>query len=64
MTFEEYRRYDALGLAELMKKGEVAPAELLDIALARAEAVNPALNAIIHKMYDEARAAAKSTAKA
>lgn len=59
MTFEEYRRHDALGLASLVAKGEVTPAELLDIAIHRSEAVNPALNAIIHKMYDEARAAAK-----
>lgn len=55
MTFDEYRRYDALGLAELVRKGDVAPLELLDIAIARTEAVNPQLNAVIHKMYDEGR---------
>lgn len=55
MTFKEYRRYDALGLAELVQKGEVTPAELTEIAIQRAEAVNPKINAITHKMYDTAR---------
>jgi amidase len=57
MTFEEYRQYDATGLAQLVHTGAVTPLELLEIAIARAEAVNPAINAIIHKMYDDARVA-------
>lgn len=60
MTFEEYRRYDALGLAELVKSGQISPAELLEIAIRRAETVNPALNAIIHPMYEAARTEAGS----
>lgn len=60
MTFEEYRSYDALGLAELVKTGRITPEELLEIAIRRAEAVNPALNAIIHPMYEKARAQAGS----
>lgn len=59
MTFEEYRRYDALGLAELVKKGEVTAAELTEIAIQRAEAVNAQINAISYKMYDLARDMAK-----
>lgn len=55
MTFEEYRKHDALGLAELVQKKEITPAELIEIAIQRAEAVNPKLNAIIYKMYDKAR---------
>lgn len=55
MTFEEYRKYDALGLAELIKKGEVTPNELLDIAISRLEEVNPKTNAVIHKLYDFAK---------
>src|SRR6266850_889060 len=50
----EYEKYDALGLAELVRKGEVSPVELLDAALARVSARNPALNAIC--MSFEARA--------
>ena len=49
MRFEEYRRYDAVALADLVGKGEVSAGELLDVAIARAEAVNPKINAIVHK---------------
>lgn len=55
MTFEEYRKYDALGLATLVKNKEVKPSELIEIAIQRAEEVNPKLNAIIHRMYDKAK---------
>ena len=46
MTFEEYRQYDALGLAELVKKRSITPSELIEIAIQRAEAVNLLINAI------------------
>src|ERR1043165_8179498 len=52
MTFEEYRKHDATGLAELIKKKEVTPTELLDIAIKRAEEVNPKMNAVVTKLYD------------
>lgn len=58
MTFHEYRQYDATGLAGLIRQKEVTPAELLEIAIDRADSVNPKINAIIYKMYDEARASA------
>jgi len=61
MTFTEYRKFDALGLVELVKEREVTPLELTEIAIARAEAVNPAINAITFKMYDLARQMAKNT---
>jgi len=57
--FKEYRDYDALGLAELVRSRQVAAAELLEAAIARAEEVNPTLNAIIIPMHDIARARAK-----
>jgi amidase len=56
MRFEEYRRFDAVALAGLVRKGEVSAGELLDVAIARAEAVNPKINAIVHKQYEQARA--------
>src|SRR6185312_4422610 len=59
MAFSEYGSFDGLGLAELVAKKKVKPAELLDEAIARAEALNPKLNAIVYKDYDRARAAAK-----
>ena len=33
MRFDEYRRFDGLGLAALVRKGEVTAGELLDLAL-------------------------------
>lgn len=53
-----YVEQDALGLAALIAAGEVSQVEVLDAALARAEAVNPQLNAIILPMYEQAKARA------
>lgn len=57
--FKEYGKYDALGLAELVRNKETTASELLEAALARAAEVNPKLNAIITPMDDIARARAK-----
>ncbi|HUH82962.1 MAG TPA: amidase family protein [Stellaceae bacterium] len=57
MKFEDYRRYDAVGLAQLIAKREVSAAQVLEAAIARAERVNPAINAIVHKQYEKARKA-------
>jgi amidase len=53
--FSDYDRYDGLGLAELVRKKEVKPNELVEEAIARIETLNPQLNAVIYKMYDLAR---------
>jgi len=53
--FPEYENYDALGLAELVRNGEVTATELLDAAIARAEKRNPTVNAIVDKLYDHGR---------
>ncbi len=58
MSIKDYARYDALGLAELVAKGDVTPAELVEEAITRIEKHNPALNAVIHTMYEQGRAAA------
>jgi Asp-tRNA(Asn)/Glu-tRNA(Gln) amidotransferase A subunit family amidase len=55
-AFGGYGAYDALGLAELVRSKEVTPEELLEAAIARIERVNPKINAVVTKMYDEARA--------
>jgi Asp-tRNA(Asn)/Glu-tRNA(Gln) amidotransferase A subunit family amidase len=47
MNFEEYRTYDATGLAKLVADKEVSAAELLELAQERAAAVNPRINAIV-----------------
>jgi amidase len=57
MGFREYGEFDALGLAELVRRGQVSPGELLDEALTRTTAVNPKINAVIHLMEGRARAA-------
>jgi amidase len=51
-NFEEYGMYDGLGLAELVRKKDITPSELVEEAISRIEKLNPKLNAIIHKMYD------------
>ena len=55
--FEEYRRHDALSLARLVRRSEVSPRELLEIAIARAEAVDPRLNAVVVRHFELAREA-------
>lgn len=55
---QDYGDHDALGLADLVARGEAAPAELLEAAIAAAERVNPTVNAIVHELHAEARAAA------
>lgn len=50
---------DATALADRVRRGEVSPSELVDEAIAAIEKVNPQLNAVVHRMYDQARAAAK-----
>jgi amidase/6-aminohexanoate-cyclic-dimer hydrolase len=47
LNFAEYRKHDALSLAELVRTREVTPEELLNTALARAAQVNPKINAIV-----------------
>ena len=60
MTLDEYLAHDGLGLAKLVQDGEVTPTELVEIAIAQAERVNPKLNAIVYTMYDEGRRVASS----
>src|SRR5262245_7071160 len=57
MRFDEYRRHDATALGRLIAKGEVSAQEVLETAIARAEEVNPVINAIVHKQYEQARRA-------
>ena len=57
-----YWQYDGIGLAELVQKKEITPEEIVSAAIARLEQLNPEMNAVIHKMYEKARAAAKEEA--
>ena len=57
MTSEEYARCDALELAELVRRGEVLPEELLELAIARAAEVDQHIGAIVVDLHDRAREA-------
>ncbi|MGZ3539039.1 MAG: amidase, partial [Thermodesulfobacteriota bacterium] len=57
--FPEFHKYDGLGLAELVRTKQISSAELVEESIRRIEAHNPKLNAVIYKMYDQARRVAK-----
>lgn len=59
MEFSDYRRYDGLGLAELVARREVTAAELLETAIARLDRIDPVLNTVVCRLDDRARAKAK-----
>jgi amidase len=49
---------DAVGIVDALRAGQVSRPELVDAAIARTEAVNPALNGLAYEAYDRARARA------
>lgn len=53
--FSDFDKHDAMGLAELVRNKDVTPEELLDESIDRVERLNPQLNAVTLKHYDEAR---------
>ncbi len=59
MKMPEYDKMDAVGLAEIVRKGEVSPEELLEAAAERIASRNPALNAVVYDMTSRARARVK-----
>jgi amidase len=52
--------HDAVGQADLVRRGEVSPAELVEAAIARIEALDPALGALQHRRFEVARSEAAS----
>ncbi len=50
---------DGLGLGEQVRSGKISAIELLEAAITRIEADNPQLNAVVTKVYDQAREAVK-----
>ncbi len=57
---DELMRKSVVEQAELVRRGEVSAPELVDAAIAAVEKLNPALNAVVHPMFDHARAAVKN----
>jgi amidase len=51
---DELARVDATAQADAVRRGDVEPLELVEAAIARVEARNPALNAVIHERFDHA----------
>jgi len=64
MSLDEYARYDALGLMELISKGEVSAGELHDLAQAGIDQLNPELNFLVSRTAPEEITAAVSHADA
>ncbi len=55
MNFDDYQAQDAIALAGLIRAKSISAAEALDACVARIEAVNPKINAVVHRMDDYAR---------
>ncbi len=55
MKSDEFAFFDALAQAELVRRREVKPLELVDAAIERIERLNPVLNAVVTPMYEQAR---------
>ena len=52
MKLEEYSAYDGLGLAELIRNGEVSASEVAQAAIDAIDQLNPELNAVIETYPD------------
>ncbi len=55
MEWEDYQNYDATGLSELLTRGQVTAEDLAETAIQAIERLNPKINAVGYKMFDEAR---------
>jgi len=58
-TFNEFDFMDATAQAELVRRKEVKPIDLVDAAIRRIERLNPGLNAVITPLYEQARESAR-----
>ena len=57
---DNFSSHDALSLAELVRTRQVSAQELVSASIENIEALNPKLNAVVHKMYDRALKEAES----
>ena len=58
---DEIAALDATAQADLVRRREVSPTELVDAAIARAERLQPVLNCFTTTRFDRARAEAEAT---
>jgi amidase len=54
VTTDPFRWLDATAQADLVRRGEASPVELVEAAIARIERLDPALNAVIHHRFERA----------
>jgi amidase len=59
-AFSDFAEFDAVGLAELVRRRETTPLELVEAAIERIERYNPELNAVVTKLYDLGREQAEA----
>ena len=52
---DELARLDAVALATLVRTGELTPVEILESTIERIERIDPEVNAVIHRSFDQAR---------
>ena len=64
MRPDDYAYKSAATLAALVRQREVSPVELVEAAIARIEARNPSLNALVHLGFEDARREAKEAEEA
>jgi len=55
MKTEEFISYDATALANLVRRKQVKPIELVDAAIQQIERLNPTLNSVVTPMFEQAR---------
>lgn len=58
MSDDVLARHDAVALAELVRRDEVSPVELIEATIARIEALDGEVNAVIHRRFERAVAEA------
>src|SRR6059058_3946701 len=64
MSTDDYADLDATAQAELVRRGDVHPKELVEAAITRLDAFDPTLNALVFRDFDRARQTAASATQA
>jgi amidase len=59
VAHDAFSGYDGIGQAQLVRSKQAKALELVDAAIARIEAANPKLNAVVWEMFEHARTRAK-----
>lgn len=60
LKVSEFANFDGLGLAELVRKKQVSPLELVEDCIRTVERINPKINAVLTKLFDVEKARARA----